>query len=34
VPIVAPAPAGHRLCTVTLHGDGPFIVPRLAYRGT
>jgi hypothetical protein len=30
----APAPAGHRLCTVTLRGTGPFIVPRLTYRVT
>jgi hypothetical protein len=32
VPLVVPPPAGHRLCTVTLHGDGPFTVPRLNAR--
>jgi len=32
VPLVVPEPAGHRRCTVTLHGTGAFNVPRLNYR--
>jgi hypothetical protein len=32
VPLVVPEPAGHRLCTVTLHGTGAFNVRRLNYR--
>jgi hypothetical protein len=31
VPLVVPAPAGHRRCTVTLRGTGPFNVNRMAY---